>query len=67
MAGNADKAFNIVSTDFSVLWVMIFYIFGIAATAWHLGYGLFLFAVDFGLRIGEKAQKFALYGCAAVA
>ena len=67
VAGNADKAFNIVSTDFSVLWVMIFYIFGIAATAWHLGYGLFLFAVDWGLIIGEKAQKFALYGCAAVA
>ncbi len=67
VAGNADKAFAIVAADFQTVWVLVFYILGIAATAWHLGYGLFLFAVDWGLVIGEKAQKFALYTSAAVA
>ncbi len=67
VAGNAERAFSIVSADFNQLWVLIFYIFGIAATAWHLGYGVFLFAVDWGIVIGEKAQKYLLYGSVAVA
>lgn len=66
VAGNAEKAFTIVSADFKVLWVLIFYIFGVAATAWHLAYGLFLFAVDWGIVIGEKAQSLLLKGVAAV-
>lgn len=66
VAGNADKAFSIVSADFAVTWVLIFYILGIAATAWHLAYGLFLFAVDWGIVIGEKAQSYVLKGVAAV-
>lgn len=67
VAGNADTAFTIVSADFQIWWVLIFYILGVAATAWHLGYGLFLFAVDWGIVIGEKAQTYLLYSCAAVA
>jgi succinate dehydrogenase / fumarate reductase cytochrome b subunit len=66
VAGNADKAFQIVSADFAVTWVLIFYILGVAATAWHLAYGLFLFAVDWGIVIGEKAQSYLLKGVAAV-
>lgn len=66
VAGNADKAFAIVANDFKSLGILIFYILGVAATAWHFAYGLFLFAVDWGLVIGEKAQKYVLYGCAAV-
>lgn len=66
VAGNADKAFAIVSADFRVLWVLILYIFGVAATAWHLAYGLFLFAVDWGIVIGERAQSFVLKGAAVV-
>lgn len=66
IAGNADKSFQIVAQDFRSVGVLIFYILGVAATAWHLGYGLFLFAVDWGLVIGEKAQKMALYVCAAI-
>jgi succinate dehydrogenase / fumarate reductase, cytochrome b subunit len=67
VAGNAHLAFDIVARDFSILWVMALYILGIAATAWHLGYGLWLFAVDWGLVIGEKAQKTALYACLLIA
>jgi succinate dehydrogenase / fumarate reductase, cytochrome b subunit len=66
VAGNADKAFAIVSTDFSLWWVLILYIVGIGATAWHLAYGIFLFTLDFGLVIGEKAQGYILKGCVAV-
>ncbi len=67
VAGNADKAFSIVAGDFQSLGILLFYILGVGTTAWHLGYGLFLFAVDWGIVVGEKAQKFALYACGIVA
>jgi succinate dehydrogenase / fumarate reductase cytochrome b subunit len=67
VAGNADRAFDIVAAEFAIPWVMIVYLLGIAATAWHLAYGFWLFAVDWGIVIGEKAQKYALYGCVALA
>ena len=67
IAGNAGLSYNIVSTEFSIPWIMVLYIFGIAATAWHLAYGFWLFAVDWGIIIGENAQKYALYGCIALA
>lgn len=67
IAGNAGMSFNIVSDEFSIPWVMAIYILGIAATAWHLAYGFWLFAVDWGIIIGENAQKYALYGCVALA
>ena len=67
VAGNADQAFAIVSREFQITWVLILYIFGIVATAWHLAYGFFLFAVDWGLVIGEKAQKATLAVCGGLA
>lgn len=67
VAGNADKAFGIVSAEFQITWVLIVYFLGIVATAWHLAYGLFLFAVDWGIVIGEKAQKMTLTACMGVA
>jgi succinate dehydrogenase/fumarate reductase cytochrome b subunit (b558 family) len=67
VAGNAHLAWDIVSREFAIPWVMTFYILGIAATAWHLAYGFWLFAVDWGMVIGEKAQKYALYLCVVLA
>lgn len=67
VAGNADKAFAIVAAEFQITWVFIIYVLGVLATAWHLAYGFFLFAVDWGIIIGEKAQKYALYGCLGLA
>lgn len=67
IAGNAALSFNIVSAEFAIPWVMAFYIVGIAATAWHLAYGFWLFAVDWGIIIGENAQKYALYGSVVLA
>lgn len=67
IAGNADLAFDIVSREFAIPWVMALYIAGIAATAWHLAYGFWLFAVDWGIVIGQNAQKYALYASIALA
>ncbi|HEX8736022.1 MAG TPA: hypothetical protein VF721_11910, partial [Pyrinomonadaceae bacterium] len=61
VAGNATLAYDIVAREFNIPWVMILYILGITATAWHLAYGVWLFALDWGILIGEKAQKMALY------
>jgi len=67
VAGNADLAFKIVASEFQITWVFILYVLGVTATAWHLAYGFFLFAVDWGILIGEKAQKYALYACVGLA
>lgn len=67
VAGNADQAYAIVAREFQISWVLILYILGVLATAWHLAYGFFLFAVDWGLVIGEKAQKATLTACAGLA
>lgn len=67
IAGNAGQSFNIVSAEFSIPWIMGLYVLGIAATAWHLAYGFWLFAVDWGIVIGEKAQRMALYGSVVLA
>ena len=60
VAGNADQAYRIVAGEFQIWWVLIIYFFGVVATAWHLAYGFFLFAVDWGIVIGEKAQRVTL-------
>ncbi|MCA1609208.1 MAG: hypothetical protein LC730_07120, partial [Acidobacteria bacterium] len=67
IAGNADQAFSIVSREFHNGFILFFYILGVLATAWYLAYGFWLFAVDWGIIIGEKAQKFALYACIGLA
>jgi succinate dehydrogenase / fumarate reductase cytochrome b subunit len=67
VAGNADQAYSIISGDFQLTWLLIVYILGVLATAWHLAYGFFLFAVDWGLVIGENAQKWLLRGCLGLA
>jgi succinate dehydrogenase / fumarate reductase cytochrome b subunit len=67
IAGHSDLAFKIVSVEFQITWVFVLYVLGVTATAWHLAYGFFLFAVDWGILIGEKAQKYVLYGCIGLA
>lgn len=61
VAGNAGRAFDIVAAEFQNLGILVFYILGVVATAWHLAYGSWLFAVDWGIVIGEKAQRLTLY------
>jgi succinate dehydrogenase / fumarate reductase cytochrome b subunit len=67
VAGNAGRAFDIVGAEFQSTAILIFYLAGVIATAWHLAYGFWLFAVDWGIIIGEKAQRLTLYGSIALA
>lgn len=67
VAGNADRAYAIVGGEFQITWVLLVYILGVLATAWHLAYGFFLFAVDWGIVIGEKAQRITLTACLGLA
>ena len=67
VAGHANLAFSIVSNEFHSDIIFFIYVLGVVATAWHLAYGIFLFAVDWGIVIGEKAQKVALYACIGLA
>jgi succinate dehydrogenase / fumarate reductase cytochrome b subunit len=61
VAGNAGRAFDIVAAEFQNVGILVLYILGVVATAWHLAYGFWLFAVDWGIVIGEKAQRLTLY------
>lgn len=67
VAGHADLAFSIVQREFQSDIIFFVYVLGVLATAWHLAYGIFLFAVDWGIVIGEKAQKVTLYACLGLA
>lgn len=63
VAQHPDRAFGIVSGEFHMLPIFIIYVIGITATVWHLANGIWLFLVDWGITIGERAQKFAGYAC----
>jgi len=67
VAGHADQSYAIVSGEFQNGLILFLYILGVLATAWHLAYGVWLFAVDWGIVIGEKAQKITLYACLGLA
>jgi succinate dehydrogenase / fumarate reductase, cytochrome b subunit len=58
-----EKAFDIVATEFQIPWVILVYFVGITSTIWHLANGLWLFAVDWGIVIGERAQRLTGYAC----
>jgi len=67
VAGNAPEAFRIVSEEFASMGIFVLYIAGVLATSWHLAYGIFLFAIDWGLVIGVRAQSLVLKGCIGLA
>jgi len=60
-----DQAFQIVSREFRMAWVFIVYMIGITATVWHFANGIWLFLVDWGITIGERAQRITGYACIA--
>jgi succinate dehydrogenase / fumarate reductase cytochrome b subunit len=63
VARNPNQAFQIVSREFSMIPIFIVYVIGITATVWHLANGIWLFLVDWGITIGERAQRLAGYAC----
>jgi len=65
VAHHVDEAFNIVAREFRMIPIFIIYMIGITATVWHLANGLWLFLVDWGITIGERAQRLTGYACIA--
>jgi succinate dehydrogenase / fumarate reductase cytochrome b subunit len=65
VAHQPDMAFNIVSGEFQIVPIFIVYMIGITATVWHLANGIWLFMVDWGITIGERAQRLTGYACIA--
>ena len=57
------EAYQIVSAEFQMLPILIIYVIGIAATIWHFANGIWLFLVDWGIVIGEGAQRATGYAC----
>ena len=58
-----DEAYSIVSGEFASPIIFAVYLVGMLATVWHLANGLWLFAVDWGIVIGERAQRYTGYAC----
>ncbi|HJP94052.1 MAG TPA: succinate dehydrogenase cytochrome b558 subunit [Pyrinomonadaceae bacterium] len=65
VATHPNEAFNIVAREFHMVPIFIIYVIGIAATVWHLANGIWLFLVDWGITIGERAQRLTGYACIA--
>ena len=66
VAHRPDRAFEIVAREFAIPWIFALYVVGIFSTVWHLANGLWLFMVDWGLVIGERAQRLVGYACVAI-
>lgn len=65
VATHAGEAFNIVAREFHMWPIFVLYMIGITATVWHLANGIWLFLVDWGITIGERAQRLTGYVCIA--
>jgi succinate dehydrogenase / fumarate reductase cytochrome b subunit len=63
VAHSPQMAFDIVSREFRMIPIFIVYMIGITATVWHLANGIWLFLVDWGITIGERAQRLTGYAC----
>ena len=66
VAHQPGRAFEIVSKEFQMIPIFLIYMVGITATVWHLANGVWLFMVDWGITIGERAQRLTGYACIAV-
>lgn len=65
VAHEPDKAFQIVSREFHMIPIFLIYVVGITSTVWHFANGIWLFMVDWGITIGERAQRLTGYACIA--
>jgi succinate dehydrogenase / fumarate reductase cytochrome b subunit len=65
VADRPDLAFDIVAGEFRMVPIFVIYIIGITATVWHFANGIWLFMVDWGIAIGELAQRLSGYACIA--
>src|ERR1041384_1808169 len=66
VAHNPQRAFETVAREFGNWKIFTVYVIGIASTVWHLANGIWLFLVDWGITIGERAQRLTGYACIAI-
>jgi len=60
-----NEAYQIVAYEFQQWWIVAIYAVGIISTIWHFANGIWLFLVDWGIVIGERAQRLTGYACIA--
>jgi succinate dehydrogenase / fumarate reductase cytochrome b subunit len=65
VAQHPEQAFGIVAGEFVIVPIFLVYMVGIISTVWHLANGIWLFLVDWGITIGERAQRLTGYACIA--
>ena len=65
VAHHPNEAFDIVAREFRIIPIFLIYMVGITATVWHFANGIWLFLVDWGITIGERAQRLTGYACIA--
>lgn len=65
VATHSNQAFEIVAREFRMWPIFLLYLVGITSTVWHLANGVWLFLVDWGITIGERAQRLTGYACIA--
>ena len=65
VATHSTQAFEIVAREFRMVPIFLIYMIGITATVWHFANGIWLFLVDWGITIGERAQRLTGYACIA--
>ena len=63
VAEHPDQAFQVVAGEFRMIPIFLVYVIGITSTVWHLANGIWLFLVDWGIAIGERAQRLTGYAC----
>jgi succinate dehydrogenase / fumarate reductase cytochrome b subunit len=56
---HSASAFKYVQDQLANPGVFLFYVIGVVSACWHLGNGLFGFAIHWGLATGRKAQILA--------
>jgi succinate dehydrogenase / fumarate reductase cytochrome b subunit len=66
VADSPELAFDIVAREFRMVPIFLIYVVGITSTVWHLANGIWLFMVDWGITIGERAQRLTGYACIAL-
>jgi succinate dehydrogenase / fumarate reductase cytochrome b subunit len=63
VAEHPEQAFDIVRNEFLNPAILAVYIVGIVSTTFHLANGLWLFLVDWGIAVGQRAQRYVGYAC----
>ena len=63
LLSHPDAAFGKVQAEFAHPWAIAFYAVGIFCASWHFAYGLWLFAVKWGITTGDNARRRFGYVC----